>query len=148
MVFLKCEFPSMRMRKLTLTSTVHLWCSEARKSSNRPPLQKVLDNLVYNYSPTYCGKAGYVQNALLTGLLIGFRIYLPPFFFPFLIFIIWTRIRISIAGGDTTKSTFSHDRLCEPCKDFHLNMENLRWITELYKKTFIFKDITTRLGHI
>lgn len=32
--------------------------SEARKSSNRPPLQKVLDNLVYNYSPTYCGKAG------------------------------------------------------------------------------------------
>ncbi|GAB2259157.1 hypothetical protein Droror1_Dr00027297 [Drosera rotundifolia] len=32
--------------------------SEARKSSNRPPAQKVLDNLIYNYSPTYCGKAG------------------------------------------------------------------------------------------
>lgn len=32
--------------------------SEARKSLNRPPLQKVLDNLIYNYSPTYCGKAG------------------------------------------------------------------------------------------
>nr|XP_009406769.1 PREDICTED: gamma-glutamyl hydrolase 2-like isoform X2 [Musa acuminata subsp. malaccensis] len=32
--------------------------SEARKSSNRPPTEKVLDNLIYNYSPTYCGKAG------------------------------------------------------------------------------------------
>ncbi|XP_021895067.1 gamma-glutamyl hydrolase 2-like [Carica papaya] len=32
--------------------------SEARKSLNRPPIQKVLDNLIYNHSPTYCGKAG------------------------------------------------------------------------------------------
>ncbi|KAF4363844.1 hypothetical protein F8388_000509 [Cannabis sativa] len=32
--------------------------SEARKSLNRPPTQKVLDNLIYNYSPTFCGKAG------------------------------------------------------------------------------------------
>ncbi|GLT61160.1 hypothetical protein SLA2020_338840 [Shorea laevis] len=32
--------------------------SEARKSLNRPPARKVLDNLIYNYSPTYCGKAG------------------------------------------------------------------------------------------
>ncbi|XP_042455704.1 gamma-glutamyl hydrolase 2-like [Zingiber officinale] len=32
--------------------------SEARKSSNRPPADKVLDNLIYNYSPTYCGRAG------------------------------------------------------------------------------------------
>ncbi|PON72773.1 Peptidase C26, gamma-glutamyl hydrolase [Parasponia andersonii] len=32
--------------------------SEARKSLNRPSPQKVLDNLIYNYSPTYCGKAG------------------------------------------------------------------------------------------
>ncbi|XP_042948995.1 gamma-glutamyl hydrolase 2-like [Carya illinoinensis] len=32
--------------------------SEARKSLNRPPAQRVLDNLIYNYSPTYCGKAG------------------------------------------------------------------------------------------
>ncbi|GAB4849328.1 Gamma-glutamyl hydrolase 2, variant 2 [Ancistrocladus abbreviatus] len=32
--------------------------SEARKSSNRPPARAVLDNLIYNYSPTYCGKAG------------------------------------------------------------------------------------------
>ncbi|XP_004294089.1 PREDICTED: gamma-glutamyl hydrolase 2 isoform X2 [Fragaria vesca subsp. vesca] len=32
--------------------------SEARKSLNRPPLQDVLDNLIYNYSPTFCGKAG------------------------------------------------------------------------------------------
>ncbi|PIA33893.1 hypothetical protein AQUCO_03900032v1 [Aquilegia coerulea] len=31
---------------------------EARKSLNRPPTRKVLDNLIYNYSPTYCGKAG------------------------------------------------------------------------------------------
>ncbi|KAJ8430348.1 hypothetical protein Cgig2_021625 [Carnegiea gigantea] len=32
--------------------------SEARKSPNRPPAQEVLDNLIYNYSPTYCGQAG------------------------------------------------------------------------------------------
>ncbi|XWS27368.1 hypothetical protein CRYUN_Cryun26dG0109200 [Craigia yunnanensis] len=32
--------------------------SEARKSLNRPPARKVLDNLIYNYTPTYCGKAG------------------------------------------------------------------------------------------
>ncbi|XP_020105946.1 gamma-glutamyl hydrolase 2-like [Ananas comosus] len=32
--------------------------SEARKSSNRPPAEKVLNNLIYNYSPTYCGKEG------------------------------------------------------------------------------------------
>ncbi|XP_022848501.1 gamma-glutamyl hydrolase 2-like isoform X2 [Olea europaea var. sylvestris] len=31
---------------------------EARKSMNRPCARKVLDNLIYNYSPTYCGKAG------------------------------------------------------------------------------------------
>lgn len=32
--------------------------SEARKSLNRAPNGEVLDNLIYNYSPTYCGKAG------------------------------------------------------------------------------------------
>uniref|UniRef100_A0A7N0SY46 folate gamma-glutamyl hydrolase n=1 Tax=Kalanchoe fedtschenkoi TaxID=63787 RepID=A0A7N0SY46_KALFE len=32
--------------------------SEARKSRNRPPSKLVLDNLIYNYSPTFCGKAG------------------------------------------------------------------------------------------
>lgn len=32
--------------------------SEARKSLNRPPTSIVLDNLIYNYSPTYCGKSG------------------------------------------------------------------------------------------
>ncbi|CAK9325258.1 unnamed protein product [Citrullus colocynthis] len=32
--------------------------SEARKSLNRPPAQKVLENLIYNYSPTFGGKAG------------------------------------------------------------------------------------------
>lgn len=31
---------------------------EARKSSSRPPPQAVRDNLIYNYPPTYCGKAG------------------------------------------------------------------------------------------
>ncbi|KAJ6811940.1 gamma-glutamyl hydrolase 2-like [Iris pallida] len=31
---------------------------EARKSSNRPDAQAVRDNLIYNYSPTYGGKAG------------------------------------------------------------------------------------------
>lgn len=31
---------------------------EARRSLNRPATQKVLDSLIYNYSPTYCGKAG------------------------------------------------------------------------------------------
>ncbi|XP_073146533.1 gamma-glutamyl hydrolase 2-like [Henckelia pumila] len=31
---------------------------EARKSMNRPSARKILDNLIYNYSPTYCGKAG------------------------------------------------------------------------------------------
>ncbi|KAH9779193.1 gamma-glutamyl hydrolase 2 [Citrus sinensis] len=36
----------------------NFFISEARKSSNRPPARKVLDNLIYNYSPTYCGKAG------------------------------------------------------------------------------------------
>ncbi|XP_014521529.1 gamma-glutamyl hydrolase 1 [Vigna radiata var. radiata] len=32
--------------------------SEARKSLNRPLTQELLDNLIYNYSPTYGGKAG------------------------------------------------------------------------------------------
>ncbi|TKY49201.1 Gamma-glutamyl hydrolase 2 [Spatholobus suberectus] len=32
--------------------------SEARKSLNRPVAQELLDNLIYNYRPTYCGKAG------------------------------------------------------------------------------------------
>ncbi|KAI3679311.1 hypothetical protein L2E82_51443 [Cichorium intybus] len=36
----------------------NFFVSEARKSLNRPPVRKVLDNLIYNYSPTFCGKAG------------------------------------------------------------------------------------------
>ncbi|KAJ4837383.1 Gamma-glutamyl hydrolase 2 [Turnera subulata] len=36
----------------------NFFVSEARKSINRPAARKVLDNLIYNYSPTYCGKAG------------------------------------------------------------------------------------------
>ncbi|AES66557.1 putative gamma-glutamyl hydrolase [Medicago truncatula] len=32
--------------------------SEARKSSKRPVAQELRDNLIYNYRPTYCGKAG------------------------------------------------------------------------------------------
>ncbi|WVY99526.1 hypothetical protein V8G54_025596 [Vigna mungo] len=35
----------------------YLYC-EARKSLNRPVTQEVLENLIYNYSPTYSGKAG------------------------------------------------------------------------------------------
>ncbi|GFZ05079.1 gamma-glutamyl hydrolase 1 [Actinidia rufa] len=36
----------------------NFFVSEARKSLNRPAARNVLDNLIYNYSPTYCGKAG------------------------------------------------------------------------------------------
>ncbi|KAF7851317.1 hypothetical protein BT93_L4097 [Corymbia citriodora subsp. variegata] len=36
----------------------NFFVSEARKSVNRASARKVLDNLIYNYSPTYCGKAG------------------------------------------------------------------------------------------
>ncbi|XP_052178878.1 gamma-glutamyl hydrolase 2-like [Diospyros lotus] len=36
----------------------NFFISEARKSLNRAPARKVLDNLIYNYSPTYGGKAG------------------------------------------------------------------------------------------
>lgn len=39
-------------------NVANFFISEARKSPNRPPAQEVLDNLIYNYSPTYCGKAG------------------------------------------------------------------------------------------
>jgi len=38
--------------------------SEARKSINRPFTQELLDNLIYNYSPTYGGKAGYAFKTL------------------------------------------------------------------------------------
>ncbi|XP_071725936.1 gamma-glutamyl hydrolase 2-like [Rutidosis leptorrhynchoides] len=36
----------------------NFFVSEARKSFNRPSTQQVLDNLIYNYKPTYCGSAG------------------------------------------------------------------------------------------
>ncbi|GJY55065.1 gamma-glutamyl hydrolase 2-like protein [Tanacetum coccineum] len=36
----------------------NFFVSEARKSSNRLPIRDVLDNLIYNYTPAYCGKAG------------------------------------------------------------------------------------------
>ncbi|KAL3508786.1 hypothetical protein ACH5RR_028187 [Cinchona calisaya] len=36
----------------------NFFVGEARKSLNRPPARKLLDNLIYNYTPTYCGKAG------------------------------------------------------------------------------------------
>nr|XP_043620553.1 gamma-glutamyl hydrolase 2-like [Erigeron canadensis] len=39
-------------------NVANFFVSEARKSLNRPPNQKVLDNLIYNYKPTYCGAAG------------------------------------------------------------------------------------------
>ncbi|KAI3769361.1 hypothetical protein L6452_00462 [Arctium lappa] len=36
----------------------NFFVSEARKSFNKPPAKEVLDNLIYNYHPTYRGKAG------------------------------------------------------------------------------------------
>ncbi|KAK4782217.1 hypothetical protein SAY86_016319 [Trapa natans] len=36
----------------------NFFVSEARKSMNRPSARKVLESLIYNYSPTYCGRAG------------------------------------------------------------------------------------------
>ncbi|KAJ9562793.1 hypothetical protein OSB04_007953 [Centaurea solstitialis] len=39
-------------------SVANSFISEARKSFNRPPAKEVLDNLIYNYPPTYCGYAG------------------------------------------------------------------------------------------
>ncbi|KAK1349803.1 Folate gamma-glutamyl hydrolase [Heracleum sosnowskyi] len=39
-------------------NVANFFVSEARKSSNRPPAQTVLDNLIYNHSPTFCGTAG------------------------------------------------------------------------------------------
>ncbi|XP_073122756.1 gamma-glutamyl hydrolase 2-like isoform X3 [Henckelia pumila] len=36
----------------------NFFVGQARKSMNRPPAQKVLENLIYNHSPTYSGKAG------------------------------------------------------------------------------------------
>ncbi|RVW43019.1 Gamma-glutamyl hydrolase 2 [Vitis vinifera] len=62
-------------------------CSEARKSLNRPPARKVLDNLIYNYSPTYCGKAG--------------KLKIPKVFRYELL------TRFSTAGRDMTKFTSS-----------------------------------------
>ncbi|KAF7822608.1 gamma-glutamyl hydrolase 2-like [Senna tora] len=49
-------------------SAANFLVSEARKSSTRPDSQDVLDNLIYNYIPTYCGKAGkgYDQVYLFT----------------------------------------------------------------------------------
>ncbi|KAK9674510.1 hypothetical protein RND81_12G237600 [Saponaria officinalis] len=39
-------------------SVANYFISEARKSPNRSDAQDVLDNVIYNYSPTYSGKAG------------------------------------------------------------------------------------------
>ncbi|KAH9723327.1 gamma-glutamyl hydrolase 2 [Citrus sinensis] len=43
---------------LVTQHVANFFVSEARKSLNRPPARKVLDNLIYNYSPIYCGKDG------------------------------------------------------------------------------------------
>ncbi|XP_022136626.1 gamma-glutamyl hydrolase 1-like [Momordica charantia] len=43
--------------ELTQSIANHL-VSEARKSTNEPPAQKLLEKLIYNYSPLYGGKAG------------------------------------------------------------------------------------------
>ncbi|KAL8031998.1 hypothetical protein ABFX02_13G064800 [Erythranthe guttata] len=39
-------------------NTANFFVRESRKSSNRPSNGEVLDKLIYNYKPTYCGKAG------------------------------------------------------------------------------------------
>ncbi|KHN36905.1 Gamma-glutamyl hydrolase [Glycine soja] len=39
-------------------STANFFISEARKSTNTPDAQKVRDNLIYNYKPTFGGTAG------------------------------------------------------------------------------------------
>ena len=62
------------IRESILTWTIYLLCSEARKSLNRPSPQKVLDNLIYNYKPTYCGKFGWAQNTLATLFCFFFSI--------------------------------------------------------------------------
>lgn len=41
-----------------LVRYIDYYIREARMSMNRPSTRKVLDNLIYNYSPTFCGKAG------------------------------------------------------------------------------------------
>ncbi|RLN30742.1 gamma-glutamyl hydrolase 2-like [Panicum miliaceum] len=38
--------------------------SQARKSPNRPPADKVLDNLIYNYNPTFSGKTSSAMTRL------------------------------------------------------------------------------------
>ncbi|XP_059284202.1 gamma-glutamyl hydrolase 2-like isoform X1 [Lycium ferocissimum] len=40
------------------THVANYFISEARKSSNKPVAREVLDKLIYNYNPTYGGKAG------------------------------------------------------------------------------------------
>ncbi|OIT33053.1 PREDICTED: gamma-glutamyl hydrolase 2-like isoform X1 [Nicotiana attenuata] len=40
------------------THVANYFISEARKSTNKPVAREVLDNLIYNYRPTYGGKAG------------------------------------------------------------------------------------------
>ncbi|KAL8167608.1 hypothetical protein V2J09_009107 [Rumex salicifolius] len=44
----------------------NFFISEARKSLNRPLVREVLDNLIYNYRPTYCGKAGIREEPIVT----------------------------------------------------------------------------------
>ncbi|XP_051135511.1 gamma-glutamyl hydrolase 2-like, partial [Andrographis paniculata] len=39
-------------------NVANFFVREARMSKNRPLIQEVLDNLIYNYGLTYCGKAG------------------------------------------------------------------------------------------
>lgn len=55
-----------------------MWCSEARKSLNRPDSKKVLSYLIYNYKPTYCGYAGYSHSDNLYIILSSSS---PSFFF-------------------------------------------------------------------
>ncbi|MCL7034842.1 hypothetical protein MKW94_016147 [Papaver nudicaule] len=54
-------YPTIPHSEDAIQVTQHVanyFISETRKSLNRPPTRKILDNLIYNYNPTYCGKAG------------------------------------------------------------------------------------------
>ncbi|XP_057795981.1 gamma-glutamyl hydrolase 2-like isoform X2 [Salvia miltiorrhiza] len=46
---------------------------EARMSSNRPSSKEVLDNLIYNYTPTYCGKSGSLSLSLSLHFVVSVR---------------------------------------------------------------------------
>nr|GMC76710.1 gamma-glutamyl hydrolase 2-like [Ipomoea batatas]GME02659.1 gamma-glutamyl hydrolase 2-like [Ipomoea batatas]GME13106.1 gamma-glutamyl hydrolase 2-like [Ipomoea batatas] len=70
------EIPHTEDAILVTQKVANFFISEARKSLNRPDAQKVLNNLIYNYSPSYSGKSGsgfdevyiFTQNSGLSSL--------------------------------------------------------------------------------